>query len=251
MTFRFISVFALTISLAVALPVRAACGAVIVGGSAEFMFDNNSSLFTGGSGPLILDRLYGTAVSTVTANDVAASIGGDAVWLPPSGLVTLDTLINGPAIDNQPTGRSRQVTELDVDFSNVLATWGGGEQVGIDAVVRTNVDPGFGGGFLVLGDFSLVNQAGTLTLLNNFQFPADAFTIGNPVFQEVAEGFTLGGDLLVGNSLSLLTSGVVAAGTDVGSFSMTVSAVPEPSSLLLLVASSIVVITFRRSRWVK
>jgi hypothetical protein len=218
---------------------------LITTGNATFVFDNNSPLFQGGFAPLAMNRFYGADVVTATAAEVTAGIGGDSITVPGSGLVSEDALLNGGSVVN-PIGRSRQTTNLDVNFSNVLATWGIGEQVGVDAVLRTIVNPGFGGGTIVLGDFSLINNAGTLVLQNNFTFPADAFTIGSPVFTDLGGGFSVTGDLLVSTSLSFLTSGVVPVGTNAGTFSMV--AVPEPASIALVAASAFVGLAFRWSR---
>ncbi|MFG0264938.1 MAG: PEP-CTERM sorting domain-containing protein [Rhodopirellula sp. JB055] len=217
--------------------------AVVTSGTAVFTFNNNSALFSGGGGPLILNRFYGTGVTTATSADLLAGTGGDPITIPGTGLVELSASINGASVSN-PTGRSRQTTNLDVDFANVLSTWGAGEQVGIDAVIRHQVDPRDGGGVVGLGDFSLVNNAGTLTLFNNLSFPADAFTIDNAAFTSNADGFTLNGDLLVSGSLAVLTG--VTMGTNVGSFSLNVTAVPEPSSMAILGLGSLAAVAYRR-----
>jgi hypothetical protein len=231
--------------LAVTTATPCASAAVILGGTASFTFDNNSMLFTGGSGPFIMDRSYGTGVATRTAAEILGGIGGDAITVPGSGLVLAGAVLNGASAGN-PIGRSRQATNLEVATNNLLATWGLGEQIGIDFVLRTNVDPLFGGGSIVLGDFSLVNNAGTLVLMNNFSFPADAFTIGSPVFTDLGNGFSVSGDLLVSTSLSFLTGGAVAVGTNAGSFSMT--AIPEPSSAVLFVVAAGGITVMRRRR---
>lgn len=203
---------------------------LVTGGNATFVFNNDSLLFSGGGGPFIMDRYYGPGVATETGAAITAGVGGTSIVVPPS-LVNLLANFNGSSVIN-PTGRARQTTNLDVDFSNVLGTWVVGEQIGIDFVLRTDVDPLFGGGTIVLGDFSLANNSGTLVLVNNFLFPADTFTIGSPVITDLGTGFSVSGDLLVSTSLSLLTGGFVPVGTDAGSFSLV--AIPEPSSLALL-----------------
>ena len=220
-------------------------GELITGGNATFVFNNNSLLFQGGGGPFIMSRFYGTDVDTATGTDITGGIGGDPISVPGSGLVSEGALLNGGSVVN-PTGRSRQATNLDVDFSNVLATWGGGEQAGVDAVLRTTVDPLFGGGTVVLGDFSLINSGGTLVLQNNFTFPSDAFTIGSPVFNDLGGGFSVTGNLLVSTSLSLLTGGFVPVGTNAGTFSMV--AVPEPSTMGLVAASVVMGVALRQAR---
>lgn len=240
-----LTIASLSIAILCTRPVHAA---IVSSGSVEFVFNNNSFLFSGAGGPLIMDRFYGTDVDTATATQIAAAIGGDPITVPGSGQVTLGASLNGPTV-TQPDGRARQTTNLDVDFNSVLATWGIGEQIGIDAVLRSNVDPGFGGGFLAIGDYSLVNQSGTLTLLNNLSFTADAFTIGSPTFTDLGNGFSVHGDLLVSTSLSDLTGGLIPTGTNIGSFTLNaITAVPEPSSLALLAIGSVGISLIRRRR---
>lgn len=235
MSFRSFTLIA--VSIVSATYAQTLQAAVVMGGSAEFVFNNNSALFSGGSGPLIMDRHYGTNVDTATGLDLINGVGGDLIIVPGTGIVTLNANINGSSV-TQPALRARQATNLDVDFSNVLATWGPAEQIGIDSVLRTNVDPLFGGGVIGLGDYALRNQGGTLALVNNLSLSAVAFTIGNASFVDLGNGFSLSGDLLSGQGISDLTLGFVPTGTNVGTFSMSVSAVPEPSSVVLLCATA-------------
>jgi hypothetical protein len=221
----------------VALP-NVARAAIVGGGTAQFTFNNNSLLFSGGGGPFIMDRHYGTGIETVSPPQLIAGVGGDLIVVPGSGTVALNANVNGLSVFNPPPppggGRNRQATNLDVDFSNVLATWGASEKIGIDSILRTIVVPAFGGGIIGIGDYSLENFAGTLTLFNNLQAKSSAFTISAPVFTNLGNGFSLSGDLLVGSGLSSLTGGFVPLNENVGSFSMNVTAVPEPSSMLAL-----------------
>jgi hypothetical protein len=212
----------LAIAVVSGAPARSA---PVTSGSVQFVFNNNSPLFNGGGGPFTMNKWYGSGVDTLTAAQITGGTGGDPIVTPPD-LVPEDAVLNGASVVN-PAGRARQTTNLDVDFANVLATWGAGEQVGVDAALRTIVSPLFGGGTIVLGDFSLINSSGTLTLKNNFSFPADAFTIGSPVFTDLGSGFSVSGTLLVAPDLSSLTGGFVPTGTPAGTFSMV--AVPEPA----------------------
>jgi hypothetical protein len=217
---------------------------LITTGNATFVFDNNSALFAGGGGPLTMERFYGADVDTATATAVTNGIGGDPITVPESGLVSEGALLNGGSVVN-PTGRSRQTTNLNVDFSNVLGTWGIGEQVGVDAVLRNSS----GLGTLVLGDFSLINSSGTLTLVNNFQIPLPAFTIGGPVFTDLGYGFDVSGTLQVSSEFSGFLASFsidVPPGTNAGTFSMV--AVPEPASIGLVAAGAFVGLAFRWSR---
>ena len=193
-----------------------------------------------------MERHYGTNVETATGAELLAGIGGDVINIPGSGLVSLGANVNGLSVTSPAGGRARQSTNLDVDFANVLATWGAGERIGIDSVLRTEVNPLFGGGVIGIGDYSLENAGGTLTLFNNLSFRANAFTLGNASFTDLGNGFSLTGDLLVGTDLTTLTG--VATGTNVGSFSMTTTAVPEPSSFALLGAASIGMTLYRRRK---
>jgi hypothetical protein len=117
----------------------------------------------------------------------------------------------------------------------------------VDAVLRTTAP---GPSTLVLGDFSLVNSSGTLTLVNNFSFPASAFTIGSPVFMDLGYGFSVSGTLSVAGDLAtlLFLSGFpVPVGTPVGTFSMV--AVPEPAVAgVACVGVAALILARRRSR---
>jgi hypothetical protein len=225
------------------LVVAVACGATarsefITSGTVQFVFDNNSPLFSGSGGPLTMDKWYGPGVATLTGPQITSGTGGDPIVTPPD-LVAEQAFLNGSSVVN-PMGRARQTTNLNVDFSNVLATWGAGEQVGVDAVLRTTAP-----GTVVLGDFSLINSGGTLTLRNNFDFTADAFTIGSPVFTDLGYGFSVSGTLLTSPALFILTG--VLPGTPVGTFSMV--AVPEPAVAgVACVAVAGLILARRRSR---
>ena len=74
------------------LVVAVACGATarsefITSGTVQFVFDNNSPLFVGGTGPLTMDRWYGPGVDTLTGIQIESGTGGDPIVVPPSGLV--------------------------------------------------------------------------------------------------------------------------------------------------------------------
>ncbi|MEZ6077666.1 MAG: PEP-CTERM sorting domain-containing protein [Pirellulaceae bacterium] len=160
--------------------------------------------------------------------------------------------MNGTSVTNPDARRGRQATNADIDTTSaetIAASWSSNEQFGIDGVTRFSTVLGP----FVLGDFGVTYDSLTnkLYLENNFDpatfvgFPV--FRVDSPTFVSTASGFTVSGDLLVddlfGASFGLTPS------EDIGFFSMNaITAVPEPSSAVLLVMSSLGLALMRRRK---
>lgn len=222
----------------------------VIGGSATIEFDTSASMF----GSLALDRFYGTGsgVDSATGAEITAGTGGGVDLSSSSGLVNLNHTVNGTSVTNPDARRGRQATNADIDTTSaetIAASWSSNEQFGIDGVTRFSTVLGP----FVLGDFGVTYDSLTnkLYLENNFDpatfvgFPV--FRVDSPTFVSTASGFTVSGDLLVddlfGASFGLTPS------EDIGFFSMNaITAVPEPSSAVLLVMSSLGLALMRRRK---
>lgn len=217
---------------------------LVVGGQATLQFDTASSMFF----LLTLDRFYGTGngVDTATGDQIQAGIGG-GTSLTSSGLVDLIHTVNGASVTNPVDvplqRRHRQATNADIDTNNPHSTWSNLDVIGIDGVTRF----ASGLGPFVLGDFALKYDSTTsvLSINNNFDFlDSQAFRVQNPTFALTANGFTATGDLRIGSALALFG---FTPGDDVGFFTLNaITAVPEPSSALLLVCSTVSLAFHRR-----
>jgi len=159
--------------------------------------------------------------------------------------------------------RTRQATTLNFDPTNILGTWSQsnnsfaftgntlrGEQIGFSGMQR------WGGpftGVLVYGDYGLrYNTGGQLVLTSNIDFlNAEFAVLGNPVFNYTGDAnsgtLTLTGDLLVGEGLFVLDTSAVV-GTNFGTFSMSASVVPEPSTWGLLGLGALLIVLVNRRR---
>jgi hypothetical protein len=177
---------------------------------------------------------------------------GDPYPGSPTSANNLDFQVNPQSVTS-PAGRYRQGTNLNYDPSNVLGSWSsstvsgvsvaGGQQIGLDGVIRTTVDPSLGGGAFLLGDFALRyatalvgGQDSGLVITSNFSFQNfPLFDIGNVSIVATSTSLTITGDLLLSSTYAAVFGGT--AGSDVGSISLvgyTSTAVPEPGSIALL-----------------
>jgi hypothetical protein len=236
---------------------------VIIGGSATLSIDPTA---LANATTLSVDRFFGgVEAATFTRTQVLSSPDS-----PPASL-DLPFSVNIPPIVN-PTGRARRATDLDFDFAGFnplspLASWSnsnpagfgiaGGEQIALDGVIRYDSPLGT----LVSGDFVLRYQANRATsfgipafsglvLVNLFDFPASSFDIGNAVVSVSGKTLTVDGDLLISPEFSNGFFGGLVTGFDVGNFSLTATAVPEASTMLLCsVAGALALgLRFRRVR---
>lgn len=204
---------------------------LVLGGSALIQFDANQ--LANLNPPIGLTPVWfydaSNGAATATGTEITAPFAGGGAAVAPAATYNFDHQINIGAISN-PSGRSRQATNADLDPTSPLTTWSGAEQIGIDGVTAFTVTPAGG---LLVGDYSLTYSSALnrLSLFNNFQIAVEAFRVNNPTFTTTASGVTIQGDLLTGAFFPL---NGVNADLDVGFFSLNVVTVPEPSSMLLL-----------------
>lgn len=156
-----------------------------------------------------------------------------------------------------PAGRFIQGTDLDLDPSNVLGSWGGGtdlgaflvggEQIGFGGATRWDVNPLFGGGSLIVGDFGLRYSAARvgggrsgLVLTSNVSFTDVVFAdIGNANISVVGSVLSITGDLLISDGLIALGFPAGTYGADIGDFSLSANLVPAPGAIAVLALAPI------------
>jgi hypothetical protein len=203
---------------------------VITSGSATINL--NTSVF--GALGLTPDRFYGSGsgASTATGAEIVGGIGGTVINPVPTTLNLLHT-INVGAVSN-PSDRARQSTVLDINPLTPASTWGVGERIGIDGVLRFALPNSTS---FSLGDYSLTFDSSQtrLSIVNNLSFPAEAFRVNAPVFTSGANGFQVEGSLLIGSGLAGFG---FTEGSTAGSFSLNaITAVPEPTSSILVMGA--------------
>ena len=220
---------------------------LITSGSATLSFDTtalyNDTTLT------VNQFLSGLQAQTFTSTQVLSSTA-----YPSTGL-DLNFSINGASVTNPGLPRDPQTTNLDFGFagynsSNPLASWSsssasgfaitGGEQIGLNGIVTYNSPYGA----LVTGDFALRYEAGRaaeygqsafsgLVLVNMYQIPASTFDIGNAQYTVSGDTLTIPGNLLISPEFSNAFFGGTITGDNVGTFSITASAVPEASTMVM------------------
>jgi hypothetical protein len=224
MIFRFALLAISSICIFSQRPVQAE---IITSGTATIQYDASLLVNTTGLTPVWFYGA-GNGASTATQAQILALQGGGAS-LPAAASYSLSHDVNVGSISN-PTGRARQDTNADLSPTSPLTTWSATERIGIDGVTVFSV----GQAGLVTGDFSLLysSSANRISLFNNFQIPVEAFRVNNPTFTSTANGFTIEGTLRTGDFFPL---NGIAADQNIGTFSLNaITAVPEPSSVLLV-----------------
>lgn len=211
---------------------------VLLGGNANIQFDAIQLFNTTGLAPNWFYS-FSNGSATATQADILTNLGGGAP-IGAAATYNLDhQILVGPV--SNPTGRARQITNADLDPNSPLTSWSIGEQIGIDGVTI------FGGvGLLISGDFSLQYSTplNRLSIINNFQGTIEAFRVNNPTFATTANGFTVSGDLRTGDFFPFFA---IPVDQDLGFFTLNaITAVPEPSSALLLVFSTVGLAFHRR-----
>ncbi|MFO0898800.1 MAG: hypothetical protein U0836_15355 [Pirellulales bacterium] len=196
--------------------------------------------------------------------------GNSAFSRPSSGVVELVDPVRpgGETPDPYPgtpgSTRTKQITTLDVDPANVLGTWSAsndafafvgnttlGEQIALTSMQRWT---GPFSGVLLYGDFALryvpgraVGSVSGLVLTSNIDFPSAAFAdLANVSITATDSTLSISGDLLISGGIFALDPSATP-GTPFGTFAMTTSFVPEPSTaaLTLLTLPAMLVIGWR------
>lgn len=208
---------------------------VVNGGSVTLSFDEVEFFLVGLTNINSFDQ---ATSNTLTAAQVAANAGTTTSWSGISyGVNPISPLIN-------PTGRNLQETTFSYDETNLTGTAAG--QIGIGGTSRWDVDPFLGGGVFVLGDYALTYSSGVWRLENNFSFASPAFYLDSPSLTSVsATGFTLSGNLRADTGLLLFGFSPTAT---YGTFTMVTTAIPEPSSVAMLILGGAAMVALRRAR---
>lgn len=185
---------------------------------------------------LILDEFFNQAAANARTG---TQILNDEVEASPS-YSSLILGLNGPSVSNL-SGRATQATTFSYDPLSPTTHTG---VIGLGGVTRWDVNPLLGGGNLVFGDFTLKYDAnrllvgGTGWVLTNNVFPAGAaFDLFNIVLNATSTSFSISGDMGVSYEVAnFLFATPSDQGKDVGNFSFTATATPEPSRALLMMA---------------
>jgi hypothetical protein len=152
--------------------------------------------------------------------------------------------VNG-ASPSSPDGRVIQGTGFTYNPVNLTGTASG--QIGLGGFTRFDG----GAGLFYIGDYQLRFDGSRTTgvysgwyLQNNAGFPANAFDLANVTTTVGAEGFELSGDLVPNSDSFFAFYGLT--GADMGNFSFSGSAVPEPSAAILGACSLLGLLARRR-----
>jgi len=190
-------------------------------------------------------NFFDQADDSLTAAQLLAESGA-------GGWSNLDFAINGSTVSS-PSGRTLQATNFTYDPSNLTGTASG--QIGLGGATRWDVDPLLGGGSFLLGDYSLQYNASRVGgvysgwyLTNHISFASIAFDFANITSPVVApEGFLFSGDLYVRADSGLTLFGF-PDDTSYGTFSLTTSTVPEPSTVAMLLLGAGASVYFAKRR---
>lgn len=220
------------------------------------MFGTHAAVISGGSATWTIIEGQANGISEFDAYFNESTTRSDTLSLPATGNAAFsenstNVLLTDPirpfgVVPSSSDGRSRQATTLDFDTTNILGTWaistelGGAFVSGGEQIAFTNMQRYTGPftGALLYGDFALRYTGTKLVLTSNIDFLNAAFAeIGSPVISYVGDAnsgtLTISGSLLAGGGLALLDLSAIPGVTNFGSFSMTASVIPEPTTGLL------------------
>jgi hypothetical protein len=198
---------------------------------------------------LILDEFFDQAGVT---SRTGTQILNDEVVANPS-TTGLFHALNGPTVSNL-AGRNNRATTFVYDPTNLTGHVG---VIGLGGITRWDVNPLLGGGQLGFGDFTLAYSAARATdgrsgwaLRVNLAPASVAFDLLNVTTMATENFLSISGDLAVSPEFAELLGNPLDYKRDVGNFSFSASAVPEPSRALLVMAG-ICGIAVRRRRVVR
>lgn len=245
----------------------------VTGGSANITIDIDklSANEFYPNGVLTFDRYFGSLENQAATMTRTQMVATNPPPVAPPGSPTsgsdLNFAVNGNPVTS-PQGRARQATNLQFDRSDVLGSWTpptgtypflpGGEQIGLDGVLRMTVADEAGGGLLLLGDFALkyapslasAERGPGLVLLNNFDYRnAVSFYLFDVQIQTSDTMLTITADLLMSEALAGLTGGANLANVGTFALNATITPVPEPGSVVLgVIAAGILAFRSMRAR---
>lgn len=249
------NLFLTTIGSFVALALHADAASTLVSGGATIDYDAAAwATLAGGfnvSGfeALVLNEYFDQAgVTSRTGTQLLT----DEIVASPS-TVGLYHALNGPTVTNL-AGRTNQPTSFSYSPGSLTSHAG---TIGLGGVSRWDVNPLLGGGVLGFGDFTLQYDASrlfvggsgwSLRVYLQGGGGATAFDLQNVVTSATDTSFSISGDLGVSFEMANLYLGTPSdQGKDVGNFSFTAVAIPEPSSSLLCGIAALVCL-HRRQR---
>ncbi|MFZ4767527.1 MAG: PEP-CTERM sorting domain-containing protein [Roseimicrobium sp.] len=185
---------------------------------------------------LILDEYFNQAGVTSRTN---TQILNDEVQANPPYTGQLYQM-NGTSVSNL-AGRTNQATTFSYNVGTPTAHTG---VIGLGGMTRWDVNPLLGGGNILFGDFTLQYDANRLlvggsgwALTGNVSPASVVFDLLNVVINATDTSFDISGDLGVSYEVAnFLFATPTDQGKDVGNFSFSATAVPEPSRVLLLLA---------------
>ncbi len=158
--------------------------------------------------------------------------------------------LNGSTVVNL-AGRTNQATTFTYDALNLTSHTG---VIGLGGITRWDVNPLLGGGVLGFGDFTLAYHASRVidgrsgwALTVNLPGGATAFDLTNVTTTATDYSLSISGDMVVSPEFASLLVTPSDYLKDIGNFSFTATAVPEPSRALTLMAG-VASLGFRRRR---
>ncbi len=196
---------------------------------------------------LIMDEFFDQA--GVTSRTGTQILNDEVVANPAT--TGLYHAMNGSTVSNL-ANRSNQATTFAYEVGNPTGHTG---VIGLGGITRWDVNPLLGGGHLGFGDYTLsydptrVLVGGTGWALRvNMAGGGVAFDLKNVTVNATASAFDISGDLAVSYEMANFYLATPAnQGNDVGNFSFSAIAVPEPSRALTMFVG-VVALGFRRRR---
>lgn len=194
---------------------------------------------------LVLDEFFDQAGVT---SRTGTQILNDEVVANPS-TTGLYHAMNGPTVTNL-AGRSNRATTFSYDPGNLTGHLG---VIGLGGITRWDVNPLLGGGQLGFGDFTLAYSAARATdgrsgwaLRVNIAPGSVAFDLLNVNTTATETFLSISGDLAVSPEFAELLGNPLDYKRDVGDFSFSATAVPEPSRALLVMVGVCGMVARRR-----
>lgn len=226
----------------------------LVSGGASIDYDAAAwATLAGGSNvdpfkALILDEFFDQA--GVTSRNGTQILNDEVVANPST--TGLYHALNSSTVTNL-AGRTNQATTFSYDAGNLTAHTG---VIGLGGITRWDVNTLLGGGQLGFGDFTLAYDPARLlvggsgwALTVNLTGGGTAFDLVNVTTNATDTSLSISGDLAVSFEMANFYLGTPSdQGRDIGNFSFTAAAIPEPSRMLLLIGAITVTIMRRRRR---